>query len=97
MTAIRDSEVVISDSFHALMFSTVFQKNVKIILPDERRDTSSRIIDFCNIVQYENVLIERFNESIFDKKAEFSQKSLRQWCDFSKKWFSDAVNVCNGE
>lgn len=47
--AIADATWVVSDSFHALMFSIVFKKNVRILKPqtESRRQMFARIVEFA--------------------------------------------------
>lgn len=47
------AEFVLSDSFHALMFSTIFKRNVKIETPSSRMSMASRITDFRNCTDVE--------------------------------------------
>ena len=94
VSAIRDSEVMISDSFHALMFATIFNKNIKIILPQDRLRMSPRITDFCKKIQYKNVIINDFIPEMFVEKSDFNNDLLQTWIYDSKQWLDNAIKTC---
>lgn len=43
---ISTAEYVVSDSFHALMFATIFGCDAKIDIPPSRKGMGARIMDF---------------------------------------------------
>ena len=48
--ALASSDMVLTDSFHALMFSTIFRKNVRVLSPKDGRGTAgfARLREFCD-------------------------------------------------
>lgn len=61
----KNSEYVVTDSFHANVLAVIFQKNYFVHLPG---DTNSRIIDFNKKIGQEKRIIDNYEEcNIFDK------------------------------
>lgn len=59
------SSAVISDSFHALMFSTVFRKPVRIVVTPERVQMASRIDDFLSHVGMQGIRVNSVSTDMF--------------------------------
>ncbi len=57
---IKNSDFVVTDSFHGLMFSLIFNKNFIIVNPGK---TSSRIIDILKYFNLEHKFITNFSNS----------------------------------
>jgi len=60
LAALRDAERVVTDSFHGLLFSAIFNKPVAVILDSssQRESISSRIQDFVSVFGLEAALNE---------------------------------------
>lgn len=50
------ADLVVSDSFHALMFSTIFGRKVRVVTPRERAGMKNRIEDFLELAGRKEVL-----------------------------------------
>ncbi len=78
LTLLYHADYVITDSYHATIFSTMFHKKFWTFLkPEAKTNSNSRIVDFAEkfgvsnrIVSYENPRISECSECIDYKKAE---------------------------
>lgn len=85
---------VVTDSFHALMFSVIFQRDVKVVIPESRSQMASRIEDFLDYVGLENVIARDWEGAFAMKKTVYTEKSmqrLREWVEYSKTWLKSAL------
>ena len=94
---IRDSEVVITTSFHATVFAILFHKQFWVVPPS---DTGERIMELLKLVELTDRIITcerdfelfKLNKPIdylsVDRKIEHSRL-------YSKKWLFDAVDNYN--
>lgn len=99
--AIANADYVISDSFHALMFSTIFQKNVFILSPHEvtRTEMFSRITDFIGEFSSLEVICENLQSALdkINKKIRISYDlgKLQRFCNLSSNWLRAAIEDQN--
>lgn len=97
VTAFYTADAVVTDSFHALMFSAIFRKNIRILQPKEDwlAISFSRILDFADayidgpLIQSDilNALasLERGEEIRFDDSA------LSDRIKDAKRWLKNAL------
>ena len=87
---------IISDSFHALMFATIFQKNIRMIFPTNWRiEMFSRIQEWAQAYINGNVIVknlgEAFNNFNEGNTISYNIESLDIRINFSKKWLESAI------
>ena len=84
------SSAVVSDSFHALMFSTIFRKPVKIVVPAERMQMASRIDDFLEHINLQCVRVNSLPDAFMSLGASNCSAAayvgLDRWIDESRTW-----------
>lgn len=88
------SSGVVSDSFHALMFSTVYKKTIKLVVPESRKSMRSRMEDFLKRVGWEGVIVPSFPKGVLsDPSATVtgSRNTLNIWINESKEWLKNAL------
>jgi hypothetical protein len=88
---------VISNSFHALMFSVIYQKPVRIIITEDplRIEMSDRMYNFCERIDASGYLsknIEDFRQP-FLTNNKFSSKQLHSWISDSRLFLQNALNI----
>jgi len=89
---IATSYFVVADSFHALMFATIFHKPVRIIVPKSRTCMASRMTGFLKQVGWENVLSSASNNMF--EGIDFGRRNevdLQKWIGDSKSWLENAL------
>lgn len=82
--AIKNAKAIVTDSFHAVMFSTIFDRPVKFEIPEERRGMSSRVIDFLSELGVHEV------DGYLCLNAD-SKLRLRQLRENSRAWLDGAL------
>lgn len=98
LEALGQATWVLSDSFHALMFSAVFDKQVAILKPQEemRRAMYGRIEEFLNAYTEGSVTAERVDEALgrFERgeRMAFRREALRQCREASWAWLTTALD-----
>jgi hypothetical protein len=93
---LSSSNGVISDSFHALMFSNVFRRRIRVVIPPSRRGMSSRLTDYLRRINAEYILAPAISENLL-KDGELSEESfseLDNWIADSKAYLLDAIACC---
>lgn len=82
VNAIANADFVISDSFHALMFSIIFGKNVRILKPktEMRKRMISRIREIASHMRG-----ELFVESVADALSSYARNEV---VEMDKEWLS---------
>lgn len=93
LALIQHSEFVLTDSFHATVFSVLFHKHFLAISPGK---TATRIVDFVNLLGLskcftENPTIEQLNTNINFTDVDHRLNELRE---FSLKFLRDAIAQC---
>lgn len=70
LSLFKDAEYVLTDSFHATVFSIIFNKEFINILPGK---TSTRITSILKLVGLQNRVLDNYNDfSFINKKIDFS-------------------------
>lgn len=88
---------VVSDSFHALMFSVVFKKNIRVLRPhnDYRGKMFSRIEDACRSYIYGRVVVNNFEDALVslvqDPEIEYNLEAIEANRQFSRAWLEKAL------
>lgn len=92
---------VLSDSFHAVMFSSIFGKNVRILRPtnDSRKAMFARIEEFAQQAVSEGSLIADDTPSalkslIDDASLQFNADFISRRRAESKAWLEQALKAC---
>lgn len=93
------ADFVLSASFHATLFSVLFEKEFATLLPNA--NTNERIQDFLNWTNFSDRIIESekdLNEKIFDKVIydENRKKTIEDKINDSKKYIYDNLNKLKG-
>lgn len=94
---ISSSTWVVTNSFHALMFSIVFRKNVRIVRPSNinRQDSSSRMDEFAGSVIKGPLVFDSLAGALASlergEKVGFDEKLLSDKMDKSLQWLKDAI------
>lgn len=91
LSLIDNSTFVLSGSFHATVFSHIFQKDFAVILPERNQ---ARMVQFLEVSGLQNQIIrDKSNISQAIKKVEFSDptKRLNVFSDASKQWLLDKL------
>ena len=97
LECIYGADKVITDSFHALMFSINFKKDIRIVRPhgDYRGKMFSRIEDACKKYIKNDVIcttVESALLSFNNRRTEVNKESLMEDVKFSREWLSSAIN-----
>ena len=69
LSLFKYSDMIISDSFHATVFSIIFEKQFYTHLPGK---TNSRIVDFLNGIDLEKRFFSNINELDFNNRIDFT-------------------------
>ena len=90
LSDLATSSAVVSDSFHALLFSTIFRKSIKIVVPTERMQMASRINDFLEHIKLPCARVNSLSDAFMSLGAsDFSATAyngLDRWIDESRIW-----------
>ena len=96
LRAIAAADGVVSNSFHALMFSIIYRRNVRILRPKDeaRRAMFARIAEFadhaCGPLLVDG--LEEALRSLRDESAPvFDEDWLEQRREFSRNWLRQAI------
>ena len=98
--AFSEADAVIADSFHALMFSTIFRKNVRILRPkaDWLVISFSRIQDFVDEFISGPLIQGDIEEALASiergEKISFNESALNMRIEDSKQWLKNALEKC---
>ena len=88
LTLIKNSEYVITDSFHGTALSIILRKNLKVVLKNANKHLNDRLISILNLFNLEDCIV---NSKDSDKKIlqkvdyKDSEKLINKWIDNSKK------------
>jgi hypothetical protein len=94
---IKNAEYVVATSFHATVFSIIYNKNFFII---PHRKTGARVVDLVNKLGVEDRIyydIDSFQKTDYNKKIQWDkiEKKLKEEREISKKWLINSIE--NGE
>lgn len=102
LAMLSKADGVVSDSFHALMFSIVFRKNVRILRPSnfERREMFARIEEFLRYTQVDftaDGLENAFSEILCGAQVEFAEREISSLREASKSWLETQIRSFDHE
>ena len=92
---IRDAQLVLADSFHALMFATIFDRPVRIVV-DQRNSyrvkMAARVVEFASQFGQYSIVLPDWGLALADvpcsRGAMIDAHELAQWVYDSKEWLS---------
>ncbi len=98
---IAKAKGVVSDSFHALMFATIFDKDIRVIRPSNElsHDMFARMDEFADKYT-EGALFAKNLDDAFQSIAtkprtlKYNYSKLNEWQDFSRSWLAQAIQSC---
>ena len=88
---IADCECVFTDSFHGLMFSTIFEKKCNVIVggDEDRQAMQAKLVDFVSEYWDDEALSRRFNPDAIGKLIQ--KDKLSNFISSSAKWLLKAI------
>lgn len=99
LSDLATSSAVVSDSFHALMFSVIFRKAVKIVVPSERMHMVSRIDDFLGRLGLSGVRVDSITTIVnaigTSCYTDDVCEKIERWVDESRSWLQTSVIECD--
>lgn len=92
MQYISECDTLFTDSFHGLMFATIFEKKCNVVIGKhkDRQEMKAKLTDFINDYSDKSIISEKFSASAA-KKISISPK-LRILILNSKKWIAEALS-----
>lgn len=95
---IRNAEFVLSSSFHATVFSILFQKKFAVILPGDT--TNERLYDLLSWTDLQDTIVSAFEDivNIYKKKSWYTlelQQIIEERVEASKKYLQKAIKGNN--
>lgn len=97
LSSICNADFVITNSFHACVFSIVFHTKF-IVNTSSRKNMSDRIVDLLGKTGFENKILDDFDYSkcvkLYESEYDFviSDKSLEMYRHESAQWIENAIN-----
>lgn len=95
LSAIRNAKFVITDSYHCLIFSIIFQREFVVLqrYPNENCTQNSRLTELLSRIGAEDRYFSRGTPlSTGQLHTEYSLEKLEKWIDFSKKFLNDNLS-----
>ena len=96
------ADCVFSNSFHALMFSTIFRKNVRIVEPSHpgRKQMAARMQEFSGTIIHGPLIMENIDEAFASyergEKVSYDEALLQRRRSESAEWLQHAIQAaCN--
>lgn len=88
---IANSSGILTDSFHGMIFATIFGKKCNVIVGEhvERQQMSARLRDFANKFGFPEIITERFDLEAM-RQLNVTPK-LQELIVFSKNWLHDVI------
>ena len=89
----------VTDSFHALMFSIIFQLNEKVLSPDNemRINMFSRIKESLEFIHNDNVISPSLSEALDsflnNYRTSYNFDMIENKREFSKKWLEESLQA----
>ena len=96
---IYNAGFIITDSFHALMFATIFKKNVRVLKPEDitRMQMFSRITDFCNDFIKTNIICDSIHEAmnsyLLNQNILYDNERLQDFKTTSMNWIIEQLEI----
>lgn len=98
VNAVAFADMVLTDSFHALMFSTIFRKDIRVLSPIDGRGVAgfARLREFCDsfingCVIYSDIesALRSFNKG---DVLSYMEKALSSKIEFSRYWIQCKIS-----
>ena len=95
------ADSVLSNSYHALMFSIVFGKKIRIVRPTHpvRRQMNSRLDEFESLLASGKLVYDDLRSALAEGAlsdfATFRMEALQARIAFSRNWLSSALEACH--
>lgn len=95
LSLIQNAEIILTDSFHAICFSYIFQKEFIALEKDGLISTSSRLKNLLNMMGLEERLIttENYHKNFSKIDYDKVEKKLEYIIDYSKKFIKKSLTT----
>jgi hypothetical protein len=97
---IKSASWIVSNSYHALMFSVIFRRQIRIMMPHDetRKGMHARMAEFSGTV-VEGPLMQRSMEEALasierGEEIGFNESALGKKIEDSRRWLNDALEKC---
>ena len=100
---IAAADWVLTDSFHALMFSAIFRKNVRVLKPQTSSSTSgfARLGEFAREYTNSSIVCNGYAEALAslgsDEPVIFNESKLKKRTEYSLNWLRNALAMIHIE
>ena len=90
---IENSEYVITDSFHGIVFSTIFEKKFVAIKRDYKEDINNRLIDYLNTINESDKYISSSNLDLKKLNWNYNEinKKINKFINESKQYLDKVL------
>lgn len=88
---IADADGVFTDSFHGMMFATIFEKKCNVVIGEhpERQQMSARLRDFAENFGSKEIITPKFDQQAM--RQLYVTPKLDEFISFSKMWLQNAI------
>lgn len=90
-----NADIIISDSYHALMFASIFHKNIRILQPHEdvRANMFSRITEFASEYIKGDIIAKDLNSALssINKVIFYNDDKLKEERESSLEWLNNRI------
>lgn len=103
LSEIASADMVLSDSFHALMFATIFRKNVRILKPRDDRGSAgfSRLSEFVDSFIETPTMYDDFEKALLsfrlDPQTRYSEPKISDFRKESFSWLKSSIQNAVGK
>ena len=90
---IETCEYVITDSFHGIVFSTIFEKKFVVIKRDYKEDINNRLIDYLNTINESDKYISSSNLDLKKLNWNYNEinKKINKFINESKQYLDKVL------
>ena len=95
--AFAHADACVTDSFHAIMFSSIFNVNCRFIMPEQesRKRMFARVQEFARTTVNGNMIVNSLDEALFsianEENIGFKNDIIEERRNFSLKWLSSSL------
>ena len=91
-----NAEGVFTDSFHGMMFATIFEKRCNVVVGTnrERQEMKAKLVDFVRDLGFESALSDHFDVRHMQKLG--MSRPLQELIVFSKSWLKNVLEKGKG-
>lgn len=103
LVEIADADMVLSDSFHALMFATIFKKNIRVLKPRQNRGVAgfSRLSEFVDSFIETPTMYDDFDKALLsfrsDPQTRYYESKISDFRKESLRWLKSSIQTAVGE